>query len=98
MNDIFPLKPKSVLIIGLGQLGLPVAKYVKSKGFDVYGYDIREEAMQVANQIHGIKISNNFRNFDIYIVCISTHNRDDIYLPQVDDLLSIIKKISYEAS
>ena len=27
-----------VLVIGLGQLGLPVAKYVKEKGFDVYGY------------------------------------------------------------
>ena len=98
MSNIYPLKPKSVLIIGLGQLGLPVAKYVKSKGFDVYGYDIREGAMIVANQIHGIKISNSFKNFDIYIVCISTHDRDNIHLPQVDDLLSIVKKISYEAS
>ncbi|NAL77860.1 hypothetical protein DYY65_06390, partial [Nitrososphaera sp. AFS] len=29
-----------VLIVGLGQLGLPVAKYVKERGFDTYGYDI----------------------------------------------------------
>ncbi|MDF2770386.1 MAG: hypothetical protein K0S91_3224, partial [Nitrososphaeraceae archaeon] len=28
-----------VLVIGLGQLGLPVAKYIKQRGgFDVYGY------------------------------------------------------------
>ncbi|NAL76836.1 UDP-N-acetyl-D-glucosamine dehydrogenase, partial [Nitrososphaera sp. AFS] len=31
---------KKVLIVGLGQLGLPVAKYVKERGFDTYGYDI----------------------------------------------------------
>jgi UDP-N-acetyl-D-mannosaminuronate dehydrogenase len=37
---------KKVLIIGLGQLGLPVAKYVKEKGFDVYGYDISQKAIQ----------------------------------------------------
>ena len=34
---------KRVLIIGLDQLGLPVAKYVKEKGFDVYGYDISQK-------------------------------------------------------
>ena len=32
-----------VVVIGLGQLGLPVAKYVKEKGFDAYGYDINEK-------------------------------------------------------
>ena len=40
-----------VLIIGLGQLGLPVAKYVKERGFDVYGYDISQKAMQRAEKI-----------------------------------------------
>lgn len=30
---------EKILVMGLGQLGLPVAKYVKEKGFDVYGYD-----------------------------------------------------------
>ena len=44
-----------VLIIGLGQLGLPVAKYVKEKGFDVYGYDISQKAIQRAEKIAAIK-------------------------------------------
>ncbi len=36
-----PMQFNKVLIVGLGQLGLPVAKYVQEKGFDdVYGYDI----------------------------------------------------------
>ena len=34
-----------VLIIGLGQLGLPVARYVKERGFNTYGYDIDSKTM-----------------------------------------------------
>jgi len=35
------------LIIGLGQLSRPVAKYVKEKtGFDTYGFDINRKAME----------------------------------------------------
>jgi UDP-N-acetyl-D-mannosaminuronate dehydrogenase len=97
MSEIPPFKSKTVLVIGLGQLGLPVAKYVKSRGFDVYGYDIRTEAMVMAEKIYGIKISNHFKNFDIYIICISTHKQNDIHSPQTDDLFSIVKRISFEA-
>ncbi len=45
-----------VLVIGLGQLGLPVAKYIKDRGgFDTYGYDISTKAMDRAQKIAGIK-------------------------------------------
>jgi UDP-N-acetyl-D-mannosaminuronic acid dehydrogenase len=45
-----------ILVIGLGQLGLPVAKYVKDRGgFDTYGYDISTKAMDRAQKIAGIK-------------------------------------------
>ena len=45
-----------VLVIGLGQLGLPVAKYVKDRGgFDTYGYDISTKATDRAQKIAGIK-------------------------------------------
>ena len=40
-----------VLIIGLGQLGLPIAKYVKEKGFDTYGYDIEQKAIERAEKV-----------------------------------------------
>jgi UDP-N-acetyl-D-mannosaminuronic acid dehydrogenase len=87
-----------VLVIGLGQLGLPVAKYVKQRGgFDVYGYDISSKAMDRAQTTAGIKTATNFSDFDVYILCISTHKPDDMFSPQIDGLLSIVDKISKEA-
>src|ERR1700758_3460184 len=86
-----------VLIVGLGQLGLPVAKYVKEKGFDTYGYDSSTNAMDRAEKIGGIKKATNFSEFDIYILCISTHKAEDIFSPQIDGLLSITDRISREA-
>lgn len=42
-NLIYKNRNKKVLIIGLGQLGLPVAKYIRENtSFDVYGYDISQ--------------------------------------------------------
>ncbi|HZE77662.1 MAG TPA: NAD(P)-binding domain-containing protein [Nitrososphaeraceae archaeon] len=87
-----------VLIIGLGQLGLPVAKYVKERGFDVYGYDISPKAVERAVRTTGIKKADNFADFDVYILCISTHRPDDIFSPQIEGLLSIAERISREAN
>jgi UDP-N-acetyl-D-mannosaminuronate dehydrogenase len=84
-------------VIGLGQLGLPVAKYVKERGFDTYGYDINEKTMEVAQSNYGIKKANSFRDFDVLIICVSTHRPDDMFSPQIDSLLSVMEKISREA-
>jgi UDP-N-acetyl-D-mannosaminuronic acid dehydrogenase len=93
-----------VLIVGLGQLGLPVAKYVKERGFDTYGYDISTKAMERAEKIAGIKkaddatfSSSNLNDFDVYIITVSTHKPDDMFSPQIDGLLSVVEKISRDA-
>lgn len=86
-----------VVIIGLGQLGLPVAKYVKEHGFDTYGYDINQKTMQSAETNYGIKQATNFGDFDVLIICVSTHRPDDMFTPQVDGLMSVVEKISREA-
>lgn len=86
-----------VLIIGLGQLGLPVAKYVKEKGFDTYGYDIEQKAIERAEKVASIKRADSFSDFDVYIICVSTHKPDDIFAPQIDGLLYIIEEISRKA-
>ena len=89
---------EKILVIGLGQLGLPVAKYVKEKGFDVYGYDNNELAMDNAEKQYGIKKIDNFSDIDVFIVCISTHREDDISSPQIDGLMAITRKIAKEAT
>jgi UDP-N-acetyl-D-mannosaminuronic acid dehydrogenase len=87
-----------VLIVGLGQLGLPVAKYVKEKGFDdVYGYDISPKAIDRAEKTAGIKNATDFRDFDVYIICVSTHKPEDMFSPYIEGLLSVIDRISKEA-
>jgi UDP-N-acetyl-D-mannosaminuronic acid dehydrogenase len=93
-----PMRFNKVLVVGLGQLGLPVARYVKEKGFDdAYGYDISSNAMDRAEKTAGIKKANDFSDFDVYILCVSTHKPDDIFTPQIEGLLSIVQRISKEA-
>ncbi|MGB6533211.1 MAG: hypothetical protein WBF33_34405 [Candidatus Nitrosopolaris sp.] len=88
-----------VLIIGLGQLGLAVERYVKERGFDTYGYDINSKAMEIAERTLGIKQASDFgsNDFDVYVISVSTHKPDDMFSPQIDGLLSIAHKISREA-
>jgi phosphoglycerate dehydrogenase-like enzyme len=54
-----PPQFNKVLVIGLGQLGLPVAKYVKERGFDTYGYDIRPKAAEMAQRLKKLLILVN---------------------------------------
>lgn len=86
-----------VLIVGLGQLGLPIAKYVKERGFDTYGYDIEQKAVERAEKVASIKRADSFSDFDVYIICVSTHKGDDIFTPQIDGLLNIVGEISSKA-
>ena len=58
-----------ILIVGLGQLGLPVAKYVKERGFDAYGYDISPKAMDRAEKTAAIKKLLILVNL-MYIFCV----------------------------
>jgi UDP-N-acetyl-D-mannosaminuronic acid dehydrogenase len=87
-----------VLIIGLGQLGLPAARYVREIGFDTYGYDINAKAIEIAERTIGIRHAIDFGSddFDVYVICVSTHKDDDIFSPQIDGILSIADKISRE--
>jgi UDP-N-acetyl-D-mannosaminuronic acid dehydrogenase len=92
------IKFNKILIVGLGQLGLPVAKYVKEKGFDdVYGYDISPKAIDRAEKTAGIKKATDFSDFDVYIICVSTHKPEDMFSPYIEGLLSVVDRISKEA-
>ena len=86
-----------VLIIGLGQLGLPVAKYVTNKGFDVHGYDVSYQAIDRAEKLGAVKKAFNFNGYDVYIICISTHKPNDMFTPDIAGLFSLVTRISSEA-
>lgn len=88
---------KKVLVIGLGQLGLPVAKYVKESGFETFGYDINPLRAENAEKNYGIKSIEQFDDIDVFILCVSTHDPNDEYTPYVDGLFSLSQKISREA-
>jgi UDP-N-acetyl-D-mannosaminuronic acid dehydrogenase len=80
----------------LGQLGLPVANYLKDRGgFDTYAYDTSIKATDRAQKIAGIKrIGDNSTGIGgISNVC----KPDDMFSPQIDALISIVEKISKEA-
>src|ERR671912_1556594 len=97
-SSLDPIQFAKILVIGLGQLGLPVAKYVKDRGFDVYGYDISTKALERAEKTAGIKKAVDFSGFDVYIICVSTHKQEDMFSPQIEGILSIVQdKISKEA-
>jgi UDP-N-acetyl-D-mannosaminuronic acid dehydrogenase len=89
-------KFKKVLVIGLGQLGLPVAKYILDKGFETFGFDVSAKVMKLAKTC-GIKVTQNFSDIDVFVVCISTHKQDDIYSPDVAGIVDIARRISNEA-
>ena len=88
---------EKILVVGLGQLGLPVAKYLTDRGFDTYGYDVNNKAMERAQSIAAIKKVTNLSDIDVFIICISTHKPEDMFSPQIDGLLSIIEEISRKA-
>ncbi len=51
-KDPGPLVPKetSVCVVGLGYIGLPTASILATKGFHVYGTDVRADVVQTINQ------------------------------------------------
>jgi UDP-N-acetyl-D-mannosaminuronic acid dehydrogenase len=59
-----PHQFNKVLVVSLGQLGLPVAKYVTQRGFDTYGYDISPKAVEMAQKTAAIQKAVNFGEFD----------------------------------
>jgi UDP-N-acetyl-D-mannosaminuronic acid dehydrogenase len=97
MHSELGFQINKVLVIGLGQLGLPVAKYVKQRGFETFGYDMNSERMKQAEKNFGIKSIEQFDDIDVFILCVSTHDPDDEYTPYVDGLFELARKISKES-
>jgi UDP-N-acetyl-D-mannosaminuronic acid dehydrogenase len=88
---------KKILIIGLGQIGHSNAEYMTSLGLHVDGYDINKEAITRALHDKVIqKSATNFQGYDYYVICISTHRPEDMFVPYLDGMLEIAKRLSHE--
>ena len=63
-----------VLILGLGTIGLAVARFLLEKHLRVWGYDISADAVVRAREL-GVDASTNWRDLrmDVYVVCVSTN-------------------------
>jgi len=90
-------KDKKILIIGLGQIGFSNAEYMSSLGLKVDGYDINDKAVKRALDAKIIQNkATSFSDYDYYIICISTHNPEKMYMPFLDGLFQIAHRIKNE--
>lgn len=87
-----------VCVVGLGQIGLPVAEYVLAKGLEVWGYDINPRTVENASKTEKIKATNDWQDIpqvDIYIVCVTTSQRDGS--PDLSPVFDVCKQIAEKA-
>jgi nucleotide sugar dehydrogenase len=64
-----------ICVIGLGQIGFPVAKYITAKGYDVYGLDINPAAVEYGIQNGKFKATTQWDQLPkagTYIICVTT--------------------------
>lgn len=91
------VKSKKVLIVGLGEIGSSNAEYMTKRGLSVDGYDINENALNKAISDGIIRQkATSFSGYDFYIICISTHNPHDMFLPYQQGILEIAEEIARE--
>ena len=90
-------EPKKILIIGLGQIGYSNAEYMTSIGLKVDGYDISQKAIQRALESKIIQNqATSFEGYDYYVICISTHKPDNMFVPFLDGLFEISQRLANE--
>jgi UDP-N-acetyl-D-mannosaminuronic acid dehydrogenase len=90
-------KDKKILIIGLGQIGYSNAEYMQSIGINVDGFDISKEAVQRALK-NGIiqNEATSFEGYDYYVICVSTHLPTNMFIPYLDGVYELAKRLAIE--
>ncbi len=86
-----------VCVVGLGQVGLPTAQFIAERGYDVWGFDIAEEAIH-RGQNSGIKATikwDEIPQANVYVICVSTSLINNN--PDVTAVFNVCKKIARKA-
>jgi len=95
-SKIRPLdSSKKVLVIGLGEIGFATAEYLTSLGINVDGYDIQEKASENAKKRNVINdIPRDLADYDYYIICVSTHSKDNLLVPDLEGIYDIANQLA----
>ena len=95
---MFPKEPK-ILIIGLGQIGYHNAEYMTSLGLNVDGFDLDPLAIQRAIDARVIqREAQTFAAYDYYLICVSTHNPNNMTEPSFSGLLETAERLEQEGN
>ena len=82
-------------VLGLGQIGFPVAQYLQAKGLEVYGYDISETTVTRVKEAAQFKTTtqwNEIPQVDAYVICVTTTQEKN--LPDLSPVFDVCKLIS----
>lgn len=82
-----------VCIVGLGQIGFPVAQYVHLKGHEVYGYDINPRTVENTIKTGHFAASDVWENVpaaDVFVVCVTTGQVDNC--PDLNAVFDVCRK------
>ncbi|XES77014.1 MAG: NAD(P)-binding domain-containing protein [Candidatus Bathyarchaeia archaeon] len=88
-----------VCVVGLGQIGFPVAQYIHEKGMQVWGCDINEATVEHAckmGQFEATTIWTEVPPADVYIVCVTTSQTGGH--PNLKAVFDVCQNIAQKAS
>lgn len=82
-----------VCVIGLGEVGLPTATYIKQAHLEVVGYDINKEAVRRAshNGISAVSNWNDVPECDHYVICVTTSIKRNT--PDLSAIIDVCSKL-----
>jgi nucleotide sugar dehydrogenase len=96
---ILKMSQMKVCVVGLGQVGIPVAQYVEAKGLEVWGIDINPATVENARKKGNFKLTNSWQDVsqaDVYIICVTTSQRNDA--PDLSPVFDVCKEIAEKAN
>lgn len=92
------LDKTKVAVLGLGQIGLPVAQYIQAKGLEVWGYDISATTVGRVGKTEKFNATTNWKDLpqvDAYIVCVTTTQKNGS--PDLSPVFDVCKLIAQKA-
>jgi nucleotide sugar dehydrogenase len=84
-----------VCVVGLGQIGFSVARYIQDKGLEVFGYDIDSSIVEKVNKESALKATNIWKEIpktDVYIICVTTGQTFGV--PDLTAVFEVSKQIA----